>query len=93
MKNAFTAIRDSRKYFLTFIVLIVLIIGYLRIDSTIEISSERQDFFIKFGWIVMGTAGAYIGAQALQNGLQGPYDSGGVDITINKSLQDIPQDK
>lgn len=87
------AIRDSRKYFLTFFLLVTTTFFYVRLDQFAEEYEDRQENFKIWAWIAVAIGGAYIGAQAYQNSMLGDPHGGG-DIIINQSKsKDIPDEK
>lgn len=93
-----SALRDSRKYFLTFIIVGLLIFMYLRVDEVVSEPVQKIDLFIKWCWVVMAVVGGYMGANALQAGLLGGdpgYGSNnqGDTIIINKDKPEIPDEK
>jgi hypothetical protein len=88
--RALNAIRDSRKYFLTFVMLISVTYFYLRLDHSAVEYADKQKNFEAWGWLVVVMAGGYLGANALQHSLSSP-NSNGPDIVINNRKQQIPE--
>lgn len=88
------ALRDSRKYFLTFAAITLITIMYGRIADTSFSNEDKLDAFKIWAYAVVGIAGLYQGANALQHGLMGPSDNYGENnIIINRSEDEIPDEK
>jgi hypothetical protein len=86
--RSISEIKRSRKYFLALALVAVVTFVYFRLDRSASTFEEKHQAFTSWAWVVVAIGTAYIGGNALQNGMSGP-----VDYSIgghNKSKEVIP---